>query len=69
MFAATDTTSSALCRTLSLLAEHPAAQERLREEIVKAMYICEAGEGGYLNHDEIQAMQFLDAVCRETLRL
>ncbi|EIM88079.1 cytochrome P450 [Stereum hirsutum FP-91666 SS1] len=69
VFAATDTTSSALCRTLSLLAEHPAAQERLREEIVKALHICEGGESRYLSHDEIQALQFLDAVCRETLRL
>lgn len=69
VFAATDTTSSALSRTLCLLAEHPTTQDRLREEILNAKRDCEAGEEGDLNYDEMEALKFLDAICRETMRL
>jgi len=62
-FAATDTTSSALSHTLQLLSEHPEIQEKLRREIV------EATQAGDLSHDELVALPYLDAICRETLRL
>ncbi|KII90147.1 hypothetical protein PLICRDRAFT_108574 [Plicaturopsis crispa FD-325 SS-3] len=64
VFAAMDTTSSALARTLHQLSIHPAEQEKLRAEIVAARR-----EEGELDHDELVALPYLDAVCRETLRL
>lgn len=59
-----DTTSNALAMTLLQLGEHPAAQERLRAEVLEALNGRDA-----LEHDELIALPFLDAVCRETLRL
>jgi cytochrome P450 len=58
-----DTTSSALSRILQLLATHPETQEKLREEI------REAQVNGQLNYDQLVTLPFLDAVCRETLRV
>ncbi|KAI8974184.1 cytochrome P450 [Trametes punicea] len=58
-----DTTSNALSRIFHLLAERPAVQEKLRTEIT------EASHGADLPHDELTKLPFLDAVCRETLRL
>jgi hypothetical protein len=59
-----DTTSSAVARLLQLLAEHPDVQNRLRNEIM------EAQEGrGELDYNDLTTMPYLDAVCRETLRL
>ncbi|KAI0355248.1 cytochrome P450 [Trametes cingulata] len=63
IFAAMDTTSNALAITLSLLAEHPDVQERLRREIL------EASNGEDLGYDTLVSLPYLDAVCRETLRL
>ncbi|KAJ7022626.1 cytochrome P450 [Mycena alexandri] len=64
VFAATDTTSSALSRALHILAQHPDAQEKLRQEIRSAQK-----DGVDLSYDELVSMEYLDAVCRETLRL
>ena len=36
VFAATDTTTSALAQTFRLIAQHPEVQERLRNEIMEA---------------------------------
>ncbi|GJE97229.1 cytochrome P450 [Phanerochaete sordida] len=63
--AGTDTTSNALARVLHLLCVHRDAQERLRDEILEAR----AQNGGDLGYDEVVALPYLDAVCRETLRL
>ncbi|KAF9565205.1 cytochrome P450 [Agrocybe pediades] len=63
IFAATDTTSSALSRVLQLLSQHKDIQEKLRREIT------EATEEGDLSHDQLVSLPYLDAVCRETLRL
>ncbi|KAI0058900.1 cytochrome P450 [Artomyces pyxidatus] len=62
----TDTTSSAIARTLLLLAHHPEAQERLRKEINDAYVSSGDSE---LDYDELAGMAYLDAVCRETLRV
>jgi cytochrome P450 len=59
-----DTTSSALSRILYVLAEHPKEQEKLRQEIANTRQ-----SGGDLSHDELVALPYLDAICRETLRL
>ncbi|KAI5892439.1 cytochrome P450 [Schizophyllum commune H4-8] len=64
VFAAMDTTSSALSRTSHLLATHPEVQDRLRAEIRAAME-----EHGQLSYNELESLPYLDAVCRETLRL
>ncbi|KZV72317.1 cytochrome P450 [Peniophora sp. CONT] len=61
VLAGVETTSNALCRTLYLLALHPDMQERLRGEIVHA--------GQNLDYDALMELPFLDAVCKETLRL
>jgi cytochrome P450 len=66
IFAAMDTTTNALSRSLQLLATHPEVQERLRQEILDAL---EENGGQDLSYDELVSLPFLDAVCRETLRL
>ncbi|KAH9890430.1 cytochrome P450 [Cubamyces lactineus] len=58
-----DTTSNALSRVFHLLAERPECQDKLRSEII------EACNGEDLSHDDLVKLPFLDAVCRETLRL
>lgn len=63
--AAVDTTSSALATTLHLLSTHPEEQGRLREELLEARH----GGARELSYEELDELPFLDAVCRETLRL
>jgi len=59
-----DTTSNALARTLYLLAQNQDVQEKLRREVTEARV-----KYGDLAYDELVALPYLDAVCRETLRL
>ncbi len=66
ILAGMDTTSNALSRTLHALAQHPSVQERLRAEILEAR---EASNGSDISHDDLVKLPYLDAVCRETLRL
>ncbi|PSR81817.1 hypothetical protein PHLCEN_2v6248 [Hermanssonia centrifuga] len=63
VFAATDTTSNALSRILHLLALNQDVQQKLRAEI------SEARNGEDLTFDQLMNLPFLDAVCRESLRL
>ncbi|KAJ3530952.1 hypothetical protein NMY22_g8359 [Coprinellus aureogranulatus] len=65
IFAGTDTTSNALARTLDVLSRHPDAQERLRREVISA----DSEHGRDLDFDTLMGLPYLDAVCRETLRL
>jgi hypothetical protein len=65
-FTAMDTTSSALSRTLGLLASHPDVQEKVRQEVLDAL---EKNEGQDFSYDQLVSLPMLDAVCRETLRL
>lgn len=65
IFAAQDTTSTALSRILHVLAENPNAQTRLREEVTEARILAKSD----VAYDELHALPFLDAVVRETLRL
>ena len=64
MFAAMDTTSGALARILHLLAQHSDVQEKLRQEIIAA---CD--EDGNIDYDTLVALPYLEAVCRESLRV
>ncbi|EDR02322.1 uncharacterized protein LACBIDRAFT_309740 [Laccaria bicolor S238N-H82] len=63
-FAAMDTTSGALSRTLHLLAQHQEVQEKLRREVTEAR-----AKAGDLTYDGLVSLPYLDAVCRESLRL
>ncbi|KAJ3002739.1 hypothetical protein NUW54_g5682 [Trametes sanguinea] len=63
-FAAMDTTSNMLSQILHILAQRPDAQERLRAEIREAGH-----DGRDIMYDELVSLPYLDAVCRETLRL
>ncbi|PPQ88841.1 hypothetical protein CVT25_010440 [Psilocybe cyanescens] len=65
IFAATDTTSGALARLFHLLSMHQDVQEKLRREITEARQ----KHGRDLTYDELVALPYLDAICRETLRL
>ncbi|KAI0764992.1 cytochrome P450 [Fomes fomentarius] len=67
ILAGMDTTANSLARIWQLLAENPDAQERLREEIKHAVET--EGEGDTLDFDRLMELPYLDAVCRETLRL
>ena len=59
-----ETTTSAICRTLHLLSLHPDVQDKLRTEVSEARTTH-----GDLDYDSLQALPFLDAVCRETMRV
>ena len=63
-FVATDTTSSALARIIHLLSTHQDVQSELRQEIVDAR-----SRHGNFGYEELVALPYLDAVCRESLRL
>jgi len=63
IFAAMDTTSNMLSQILQILAERPDAQDRLREEIVRA------SNGRDLSYDDLMGLPYMDAVIRETLRV
>jgi cytochrome P450 len=55
---------NALSRTLQLLSTHPEIQDKLREELIDAHTT-----GGQLSYDTLVELPYLDAICRETLRL
>ena len=65
LFGGTDTTSGAMARVLHLLAIHPEVQTKLREEIEAAHDYA----GQDIPYDTLMALPYLDAVCRETLRV
>lgn len=60
-----DTTSNALSRILQLLAMNPDVQSKLRAEILEA----QGGDQTDLAYDDLIKLPYLDAVCRETLRV
>ncbi|KAH8986065.1 cytochrome P450 [Lactarius hatsudake] len=62
--AGTGTTSTALSRILHLLSLHPDVQDKLRNELKEAHKDNEE-----FTHDQLVSLPFLEAVCRETLRL
>ncbi|KZV64850.1 cytochrome P450 [Peniophora sp. CONT] len=63
LFAGTDTTSNSVSRILYMLALNPDIQDKLRKEFV------EAGAPDNLDYDDLDRLPYLDAVCRETLRM
>ncbi|KAI0051240.1 cytochrome-450 hydroxylase [Auriscalpium vulgare] len=70
MFAGSDTTSLAVTWTLLLLAKYPDMQTRLRRELLAASRPDRTSDESILAHfNELNALTFLDNVCRESLRL
>ncbi|KAI0685940.1 cytochrome P450 [Cerioporus squamosus] len=65
IFAGTDTTSCATARTIHLLTQYPDVQTKLREEVVAA----HLEKGTELMYDDLFDLPYLEAVCRESLRL
>lgn len=65
-FAATDTTSGALSRIFHILALHKDVQAKVRKEILDAK---RENGGKDLSYDTLVSLPYLDAICRETLRL
>ncbi|WP_135820818.1 cytochrome P450 [Halostella litorea] len=63
LFAGHETTSLALTYTAYLLAEHPDVRERLEAELDDAL------GGGPPDVLDLPALDYLDSVCRESLRL
>ncbi|KAK7056277.1 hypothetical protein VNI00_002830 [Paramarasmius palmivorus] len=61
-----DPLQSALARTLDILSKHVDAQTKLRREIAQARL---DNDGKDLTYDQLVSMPYLDAICRETLRL
>ncbi|KAJ3717825.1 cytochrome P450 [Lentinula raphanica] len=57
---------SAMARLLHLLSRHPEVQDKLRQELVEART---QNGGNDLTYKELTELSYLDAVCRETLRL
>ncbi|KZP16698.1 cytochrome P450 [Athelia psychrophila] len=72
VFASHDTTSSTLAHIVHLLAIYPEVQEKLRKEIKDSKDAWEreheTGDRN-LGYDRVSELPFLEAVCRETLRL
>ncbi|KIK57098.1 hypothetical protein GYMLUDRAFT_773818 [Collybiopsis luxurians FD-317 M1] len=66
IFGAMDTTSNAMARTLHLLSQHPEVQDKLRSELIEAK---RQNGGQDFSYDQLDSLPYLDAVCRETLRL
>ena len=59
-----ETTATSLSYMSYLLATHPDIQERLHRELINAM-----DSEGEIDYDKLQALPYLDACIRETLRL
>ncbi|KIK57094.1 hypothetical protein GYMLUDRAFT_46720 [Collybiopsis luxurians FD-317 M1] len=57
---------NAMARLLHLLSRNPEAQDKLRNEIMEAKRL---NGGQDLSYDDLVSLPYLDAVCRETLRL
>ena len=61
-----DTTSAATSWALHLLAQHPREQDLLREELVEAFPDKSKFNPTY---DEINSLEYLNCIVKETLRL
>ncbi|KAF8875068.1 cytochrome P450 [Infundibulicybe gibba] len=76
IFAGFETTTTAICRILYILARQPEIQARLRTEIRKAKqahalasHSPHSWEETELPYDTLMALPYLDAILRETLRV
>ncbi|KAM5537055.1 hypothetical protein V8D89_009201 [Ganoderma adspersum] len=67
ILAGMDTTANSLARVLQLLADRPEVQDKLRQEILQAVEA--EGDGDMLDYNKAMELPYLEAVCRETLRV
>ena len=65
MVAGIDTMATTMSRILHQLAKYPEVQDRLRSEIIAAF----EQYGAVIPYDELSELPYMDAICRETLRL
>ncbi|KAK7677643.1 hypothetical protein QCA50_019334 [Cerrena zonata] len=65
VMAGTDTTSNSLVQLMQLLSQYPKVQESLRAEIKQA----QEQHGDDIPYDVLVSLPYMDAICRETLRL
>ncbi|KAI0635838.1 cytochrome P450 [Trametes polyzona] len=65
ILAGVDTTSNSLARILHLLSIHQDVQDKLRAELVEA----QEQYGDKMPYNELSQLPYMDAVCRETMRL
>lgn len=63
--AGTDTTSSGLTQILQSLAQYPDIQEKLRSEIEQV----QVEHGDDIPYNVLVELPYMDAICRESLRL
>ena len=64
LFAATDTTSHVMAQVLEMLARDPELQAQVRRELI------DARDGGdNIPYDTLMSLPYLDAICKETLRM
>lgn len=61
----TDTTSNAITVTLEILGRKQDVQDKLRAEIIEA----QEQYGEDMPYDQLVGLPYMDAVCRESLRL
>ncbi|KAG8746586.1 cytochrome P450-dit2 [Ceratobasidium sp. 414] len=66
IFAGHETTSGAVTRVLDMLSAHSEVQDRLRTELVEFMSKTGTEE---IDRDKIDTLPYLDAICREVLRM
>lgn len=65
LIAGMDTTANTLAHILDLLSQHQDVQEKLRAEILCAVET----DGESPDFDRLMDLPYLEAVCRESLRL
>lgn len=63
LFAGSDTTANTISSIVQVLSKHEDVQRKLRDEIASAR-----GEED-LSYEQLTSLPYLDAVCRETMRL
>ena len=65
VLAGTDTTSNSLTMLLDIRTQRPEFQDKLRAELVEA----QVEYGTDIPFDQLMNLPYMDALCRETLRL
>ena len=65
VLAGVDTTTNGMTQLMLLLSEHPEIQEKMRLEIRQA----QVQHGEDIPYDTLVTLPYMDAVCRESMRL
>ena len=65
VIAGADSTANAICTMMDILSRNQIIQDKLRAELTEAQERFDND----IPHDELVALPYMDAFCRETLRL